>query len=117
MLVVIETYNIAVFIATSAASAWKHSFAAGAGSCSKLAAALLYNIGVDGLLFMSRVQTEDCIRAGAAHLQFIFKGLETLNTGRPLVFNNLRCFLPLQFTFVYARGLITLSVSPPSNIM
>lgn len=107
MLVVIETHNIAVFIATSAASAWKHSFAA----------ALLYNIGVDGLLFMSRVQTEDCIRASAAHLQFIFKGLETLNTGRPLVFNNLRCFLPPQFTFVYARGLITLSVSPPSNIM
>lgn len=57
MLVVIETHNIAVFIATSAASAWKHSSAAGAGSCSKLAAALLYNIGVDGLLFMSRVQT------------------------------------------------------------
>lgn len=59
MLVVIETHNIAVFIATSAASAWKHSSAAGAGSCSKPATALLYNIGVDGLLFMSHVQTEE----------------------------------------------------------
>lgn len=56
MLVVIETHNIAVFIATSAASAWKQSFAAGAGSCSKLAAALLYNIGVDGLLFTVYLQ-------------------------------------------------------------
>lgn len=46
MLVVIETHNIAVFIATSAASAWKHSFAA----------ALLYNIGVDGLLFTVYLQ-------------------------------------------------------------